>query len=103
MAMNIETEGGVNRVTVDGELTIYEVSGYHDVLKEGFQADKNMVVDLSSVEEVDASGLQLLAAYGKKAISNGAEISFVNMNDVAREALQTSRLLTSLNCEDQES
>lgn len=103
MAINIDTQSGSNRVVVDGEFTIYDASEFHDALKMGFHPDKDIEFDLSAVEEIDSSGLQLIAVYGKKVIANGAEVRFIAMSDKARDALEKSRLMVSLNCEEQES
>lgn len=102
MSINIDTSTGVNKVTVEGELTIYEAANYHEALKEGFQADKDLEIDLAGVEETDASGIQLLAVYGKKVIENDAKVRFLNFSDDARDAVETAQLLESLGCEIQE-
>ncbi len=99
MALTIETENDINRVKIDGDLTIYNASEYCQIFKESFKSDKNLEIDLSAVEEVDTSGLQILAVFGKQVIDNGAEVSFSECSDDAAAALKTCRLLAALNCE----
>jgi len=101
MTISIKTEKSINQVLVEGDFTIYDASTYHETLKVGFQPGKDIEFDLSGVEEIDSSGLQMMAVYGKKVIANGAEVRFTGMSETAKEALDKSRLLVTLNCEEQ--
>ena len=102
MALKIETKNQINRIHIDGDLTIYEVSEYQEALKQEFLPDKPLELDLGEVEEFDTSGLQLIAALCKQAGSNGADIRFTAMSGAVKEAVNHCRLLNALDCEPQE-
>jgi anti-anti-sigma factor len=100
MALKIEIQDDTNKLLIDEDLTIYNAAEYHQALVEGFKADKNLEIDLSTVEEIDTSGLQLLAAISKQVIDNGAAVKFTACSDEASSALETSRFLSAINCEE---
>ena len=102
MALKIETKDNINQIHIEGDLTIYEVADYLDTLKQTWMQDKAIELDLSAVEEIDTSGLQLITAVCKQANDNGADIRFVAMSDEVDEAVHNSRLLHALGCEPQE-
>lgn len=98
MSLTINTSKYKSKIKIAGDLTIYDVGAYHEKLKERFRIDKNLEFDLSGVGEVDAAGLQLLAAYGKKAVEHGVKVDIVASNEDVDEALETSSLIGSLKC-----
>ncbi len=102
MALKIETKNNINQIRIDGDLTIYEVADYLDTLKQTLMMDKTVELDLSGVEELDTSGLQLITAVCKQASGNGADIRFIAMSDEVDEAVHNSRLLHALGCEPKE-
>jgi len=81
-------------LSIEGELTIYTAAEYKKYLIENFEVDKELEVDLEGVDEIDSCGLQLLAAISKQLSNNGSEIKIIATSDVARDALETSRLLS---------
>ena len=102
MALKIETKKQINRIQIDGDLTIYEVGEYQETLKQAFLPDKPVELDLGEVEEIDTSGLQLVAVLCKQARQNGADVRFTAMSSEADEAVNHYRLLHALDCEPQE-
>jgi len=99
--MGITTKSDKDKfsVCIDGELTIYTVQEYKKSLLEKFSADKALELDLNGVDEIDTSGLQLLAAIAKQLSENGSEMSISSLSDVAREALESSRLMAAMKCD----
>ena len=102
MAIKIEIKNNSNQIVIDGDLTIYEVSEYQEALKQACNPGMPVELHLGAVEELDTSGLQLIASVCKQANDNGADIQFVSMSDDVDEAIHNSRLLHALNCEPQE-
>ena len=98
MSIKIENDEEKTSLCIDGELTIYTAQEYMNSITEGFVADKLLELDMSGVEEIDTSGLQILAAMGKELTNNGCEMKIVSVSDVAKEALETSRLMSDLKC-----
>ncbi len=107
MSITIENDEQKTSLSIDGELTIYTAQEYTqsiiDELDTASAANKNLELDLSKVEEVDISGLQILAAMAKELVHNCHEMQIIAASEVAKEALETSQLLTNLTCEKQES
>jgi anti-sigma B factor antagonist len=102
MSIKVDTKAGYNKVTVDGDMTIYDAASHFAGLKQGVQPDKDIEFNLAGVGEIDSSGLQLLAAFGRQAISNGAAVRFGASSESVAEAITRSRLTVALNCDEQE-
>ena len=58
---------GILNIKLDGELTIYTVSGIADSLKKSFQNYSELNLDLSGVNRFDTAGFQLLLIARKEA------------------------------------
>jgi len=86
MAIKMLKENDKSLLTIDGELTIYTASEYNQYLLENF----------SGVEEIDTCGLQILAVLSKELSDKGNDINIVATSDVAKEALEISRLMTDM-------
>jgi len=96
MAIKMVTDAEKSMLSIDGELTIYTASEYKKYLVEHFTSEHTLEVDLKDIEEIDTCGLQLLAAMCKQLSDNGNEINIVATSDIAKEALETSRLMTNM-------
>ncbi len=96
MTIKIDNNNERSLLSIDGELTIYKAKEYRDYLVDNFTADKVLEVNLEGVEEIDSSGLQLLAAMSKQLSNNGNEIVITAASDEAKDALETSRLMTDM-------
>ena len=102
MGIKIENAEDKTTLCIDGELTIYTAQEYKNSIAESFVADKLLELDISGVEEIDTSGLQILAAIGKELTNNGCEMKIVSTSDVAKEAFEISRLMSDLKCNKEE-
>lgn len=96
MAIKMVTENEKSLLSIDGELTIYTAAEYKQYLVENFTSEHALEVDLEGVDEIDTCGLQLLAAMSKQLSDTGNEISIIASSDVAKDALETSRLMTDM-------
>ena len=96
MAIKMVNENDRYLLSIEGELTIYTAAEYKKYLVENFVADKELEVDLEGVDEIDTCGLQLLAAMSKQLSDKGSEIKIIATSDVARDALETSRLMSGM-------
>jgi len=96
MAINLVNDGEKSVLSIDGELTIYTAAEYKKYLVENFTSEKTLEIDLKGVEEIDTCGLQLLAAMSKQLSDSGNEINIIATSDVAKDALETSRLMTDM-------
>lgn len=98
MGIMIETNDDKISLSIKGELTIYTVQEYKKTIAEQFVADKEIEINMSGVDEIDTSGLQLLAAMAKQQASHGLEMHIAQVSDVVSDALETSRLMTNMKC-----
>ncbi len=96
MSIRIEADNEKSSIFIDGELTIYTAQEYTQSLTDGFIADKTLELDLSAVEEIDTSGIQLIAAMAKELVNNCYEMKIISASDAVKEALDTSQILTNL-------
>ncbi len=96
MAIKIVNDNDRSLLSIEGELTIYTAAEYKKYLVKNFITDKELEVDLEGVDEIDTCGLQLLAAMSKQLSDNGSEIKIIATSDVAKDALETSRLMNGM-------
>ena len=101
MAIEIIAVEGGNRVRIDGDFTIYEVDEYKDILRKSSKTlcakDKNVELDLAEVNEIDTSGLQLLATLARQAKSKGGQMKVVSVSEDAEEKINLSGLMDVFN------
>lgn len=93
MAITVErTGGGLSRIALDGEMTIYTALALKDELLAPLAQCETAELDLSGVSEIDSAGLQLLImakneaqARGKSLLINGhspAVLEILNLCDL---------------------
>ena len=87
MAIKIKQTKKKFSLNVDGDFTIYNTETLRKEIAKKFLADRDVEVDLASVEEIDVTGLQLLVAMDKECTANGNVMKVVAASDVAQEAL----------------
>jgi len=64
--MDIQTKSGVAVLCPEGDLTIFEAAVFHQALVQLHEQDSPLEIDLSNVEKIDSSGIQLILAGLKK-------------------------------------
>jgi len=102
MSIKIKKENDKTSLCIDGELTIYTAQQYWKEIVDDFVADKSLELDISGIEEVDTSGLQLLAAMDRKLSESGCEMKIIAASDVINEALQISCMMVEQHCGQQD-
>ena len=60
--MNIQTRAGINVLLPEGDLTIFEATEFRENLVALHQQEDPIELDLSDVERMDSSGVQLIIA-----------------------------------------
>jgi len=91
--MNIK--GTKNKILIEGNLIIDHVEdAKKELLKklENITPGKPVVLDLSRVEEIDSSGLQLLVAFFKSLQNKGINFNVTSINKDMLEVLNISGL-----------
>ncbi|MCB1849763.1 MAG: STAS domain-containing protein [Gammaproteobacteria bacterium] len=92
MSLHITNDEGRCQVAIVGGLTLYQVADYkHQLLSECEWASQ-LVLDMSRVEELDTSGVQLLLAWQKQLRSAGGELSVSAIAEPAAQVLDVFNL-----------
>ena len=60
--MNIQERSGVNVLHPEGDLTIFEAAEFREALLSLFTHEGPLELDVSEVDRVDSSGIQLMIA-----------------------------------------
>ena len=60
--MNIQTRAGINVLLPEGDLTIFEAAEFRERLIALHQQDDPIELDVTDVERIDSSGVQLIIA-----------------------------------------
>lgn len=94
MPLQIDNTDGKCMITMDGDLTIFQMAAYHEQLLAACQASQEMHIDLSRIEGMDAAGVQLLLAVHKQLAAAGGNLSLASPSD------ETLRVLTLFNLTD---
>ncbi len=79
-------------IAITGELTIYTALELKVKLLAGLSAHEELELDLSSVGEIDAAGLQLLVMIKQQAVALGKVLSFTGHSPMVLELLDLSGL-----------
>lgn len=98
MALNITKKGNHCSVAVEGELTIYQVSGYHKDFLNKCSSAETIAIDLSNVEELDAAGVQLLLSLEKQQHNKGGSLSLAGQNQQIVETMEVLNLSAHFKC-----
>ncbi|MCE9570197.1 MAG: STAS domain-containing protein [Rhodocyclales bacterium] len=85
---NQTTTDGATRLTVDGDLTIYQAVEIRQRLIDGVRANAVLELDLSHVGEVDTAGLQLLALAKRESHHLDHVLRIVGHSPAVREVIE---------------
>lgn len=81
-----------SHIAITGELTIYTAMKLKDQLLTGISTTKELELNLSEVDEIDASGLQLLVMIKQQAAILGNVLLFTAHSPVVVELIDLSGL-----------
>ena len=87
MAISIETNDGICRMRVEGEMTIYNAVEFKQALLANLPACMEMEINLSGVGEVDTAGLQMLLLAKREAAGYGKKMRLVEHSPATLEVL----------------
>lgn len=68
----------IRRLAIEGEVSIYTVSGHRDTLLQALAGHEALELDLGMVTEIDCAGVQLLMAARKQALADGRQLHLSN-------------------------
>ncbi|MCP4491858.1 MAG: STAS domain-containing protein [Gammaproteobacteria bacterium] len=88
---------GVCLLEADSDFTIYNASQNHQELAEAFSEYSNFSIDLSGVEEMDCSGVQLLLAFKNSAEKASRTMEISSVSDAAAEVMNVLNIKDQFN------
>lgn len=89
MPIQVETENGLARLRVEGEMNIYTAAEYKKALFDALYNCTEMEINLSAVEEMDSAGFQLLYLAKREAAASGKALRLVAHSPATLEVLDT--------------
>ncbi len=91
--INIKKNDDRVELNFEGDLTIQQSQELKAVLTEQLNQNRQILINLENLKQIDLSGLQLLMAAGKSAASQNKELSFkqgeIFMQNVRNAALES--------------
>jgi anti-anti-sigma factor len=86
----VESRDGFIRIS--GELTIQHAEVLKPLLLAALPTDGSVArLDLSQVNEIDTSGLQLLMSAQREVVNRGTTLQIVSVSEIVRQALELFR------------
>uniref|UniRef100_UPI003FD73FFF STAS domain-containing protein n=1 Tax=Salmonella enterica TaxID=28901 RepID=UPI003FD73FFF len=84
------------RIVISGEMTIFSALDWRERLLAAIAQPGDLELDLSSVSEIDAAGIQLLVSLQLEAKAEGRQLRVVRAGERVVEAFTFCRLLDFL-------
>ncbi len=75
-------------LVVDADMSIYSASRNHQDLSDCFDKYDQFEIDLSAVEEIDCSGIQLLLAFRKSALDASKQVALTKPSGPVTETME---------------
>ncbi|MFT5852233.1 MAG: anti-sigma B factor antagonist [Colwellia sp.] len=92
-----EQKEGLTLLTIQDEMTIYNVLEQKNTLSPYLKPDHKLQIDLSAVSEIDSAGMQLLMFLKNEAIRKQNELSFVHHSQAVVEVVEMFNLSSFFN------
>src|SRR5258708_21523634 len=93
VAITIETgAGGRYKAVVEGSMTIYEAAADKPLLLRALAMAKETEIDLSSVDEMDSAGLQLLILVKRESLKAGKVLRVTGHSPASLDVLERYNL-----------
>lgn len=87
MTISIETNDGICRASVSGEMTIYHAAEMKEELLPCVARSREVEINLSGVSEMDTAGFQLLLLAKREAAAAGKPLRLVAHSPATLEVL----------------
>ncbi len=101
MAISVEKtsskKSGICKLTADADMTIYSASQNHQDITDNFAEYSSFEIDLSAVEEIDCSGIQLLLALKYTAERDSKTLTITSASDATAEAMDVLNIKNQFN------
>jgi anti-anti-sigma factor len=94
MGINTHWQGRCCSLQIEQEMTIYTAITLKDPLLDPLEKSQELILDLSTVSEMDTSGVQLLLLLHRETIRRQIGLRITGMSTTVREALGFYGLLS---------
>jgi anti-anti-sigma factor len=85
MATRSKTKQGIQRLKLEGEMTIYNAAEMKASLTDTLHKCQEMEIDVSKVSEMDTAGVQILLLTKREAGNHNKSLRVVNHSDAVLE------------------
>lgn len=92
MSLEISTQDNVCTLKIVEELTIFQVGEYHQQLISECNFKQQILLDCSTIEDVDTAGIQLILSMEKQFNEAGGQVLLLASSPVMDEGLQVFNL-----------
>lgn len=92
MAFNKHSEGDICRMSLVGDIKIYDAVSYKQEMFSELDQYQGIKLDLSQIEEIDASGFQLLILLKKEIRDRGMSFQIDGLSSSVMRLMEIYRL-----------
>ena len=86
--MSDESQDGVTRIAIDGEMTIYRAADLKVTVLEALRKTRALEIDLSGITELDTAGLQVLMLAKQTANADQRELRLLRHSPAVVEIFE---------------
>lgn len=79
---------GLCKIAADSDMSIYAAAANHESLVQFYPDFNSFEVDLSAVEEIDSSGIQLLLALKHSSVKDGKQMTLNSASSPVSEVME---------------
>lgn len=99
MTISKNLEGDKLTVAVEGRLDTVTAPDLEAELKSALDGAKELVMDFTKLEYISSAGLRVLLSAFKKMDAKGGKMKVTNINEMVREVLDVTGLMSVLTVE----
>lgn len=92
MSVHVVQENGGVRVTIQGDMTIYQAAELKPALLAGLEGVQDIELNLSEVSDMDTAGFQLLLMLKREAAQRGQSLRMMAHSAATLEVLDAYRM-----------
>lgn len=88
MSIKVKKQGNICKITVEGEMTIYQASDLYEKFKKQLATCDSLEIDLQHITEMDTAGVQILLALKREANASGKTVSMIMHSEPVIEVFE---------------
>ena len=99
MTYKITEEDNISTIFLDGEIDMDKTEEFKDVIFPKIDSGKDVVLNLSSVQYMDSSGISVLIESHQKALEKGTKVIIKDVSKSVLKVIMMAKLEQILNLE----